>query len=214
MTAVSSRRHQRVAAWITLFMFAVSPLCSAQTAIGGDQPAGAAAQPQIAPWLGAGALPRSRRTLTTEEFATLVGQTLGVSVRDRWPRRVVTGTILGVTKDAVSVDTGKAIRTLPIAKTLVTTSLPGDFVELIGRKVTVSGDRRFPPRETTGIVVSVDATNVNIDSEGQLQRVPIASSVILSRTPDRDRRRAIIAAVAVYVGSQVWLVRKCRNGGC
>jgi len=215
MSTFTDNRRRHAASWITLLAFVSSSVCSAQTTGVDEQPGGVTApMPITAPGRDAPAMPRSRRVLTADEFSTLVGNTLSLSVRDRWPRRVVKGTILSVTTDAVSVDTGKAIRTLPIARTVVTTRLPGDFIELVGRKITVSGRRRLPPREITGIVVSVDAAHVNVDSGGQLHRVPIAGGVILSRTPDRDRRRALIAAVAVSIGSRVWLLHKCRSGGC
>ena len=216
MRTVFNRRGQRQAAWITLLTLAASPLCSAQTTIDIDkQPVQAAAPSQVtAPASSTAALPRSRRILSADEFGTLVGQTLSLSVRTRWPRRVVKGTIVSVDTDTVSVDTGKAIQAIPIAKTVVNSRLPGDFVELLGRKITVSGDRRFPPSEITGTVVSVDASHVNLDSDGHLRRVPIASTVILSRTPERDRRLGIIAGVAAYIGGQLWVAHKCRNGGC
>jgi len=216
MRTVFNTRCQRQAAWITLLTLAASPLCSAQPPNDIDkQPVQVAAPSQVtAPASSAGPLPRSRRILSADEFATLVGQTLSLSVRTRWPRRVVKGTIVSVDTDTVSVDTGKAIQALPIAKTVVNTRLPGDFIELIGRKITVSGDRRFPPEEITGTVVSVDASRVNLDSDGHLHRLPIASTVVLSRTPSRDRRRAIIAGVALYIGGQLWVAHKCRNGGC
>ena len=141
-----------------------------------------------------------------------------MSIRDRWPPRVVKGTIVGVSTDSVIVNTGKNTTSLPISKTTVVSSLPGDFVDLLGYKVQVTGRRRFPPSDITGRVVGVDASHVTIDTDGELERLPIASTSILSRTPDRDRKRAVLitAAItaAIVVGGNALVGLKCRNGGC
>ena len=78
------------------------------------------------------------------------------------------GTIVGVSTDSVIVDTGKDATSLPISKTIVVSPLPGDFVDLLGHKVQVTGRRRFPPSDITGRVVGVDASHVTIDTDGEL----------------------------------------------
>ena len=85
---------------------------------------------------------------------------------------------------------------------------------MLGYKVQVTGRRRFPPSDITGRVVGVDASHVTIDTDGEIARLPIASTTILSRTPDRDRKRAAFFAAAFVVGGWVWVDLKCRNGGC
>lgn len=205
-----------MAAWVTLLTFFASSPCLAQTTDPAtDEPAQAVAPSQdTVSRFHAPAMPRSRRVLTTDEFAALVGQTLSLSVRTRWPRRAVEGVIVSVTADAVLVDTGNEVRSLPRTKTVVASPLPGDFFDLMGQEIQVTGTRRFPPSEITGRVIGVDPLQVTIDSDGETVRLPIASTRILSRAPGRDRRLAMIAAIAGVIGGNVWAAHKCRNGGC
>jgi hypothetical protein len=206
----------RISAWVTLLTFATSPPCSAQTPARGDEPAvqAAASADALASGLASRQLLRSRRPLSADESSTLVGQPLSLSIRDRWPPRVVSGTLVNVSTDDLTVDTGKQITSLPIAKTIVVSSLPGDFVDLLGQKIQVSPRRRFPPIQIIGRVVSVDTAHVAIDTDGEIQSLPIATTVILSRTPDRDRKRMALVTAAITVGVKVIIARKCRNGGC
>jgi hypothetical protein len=122
--------------------------------------------------------------------------------------------VVAVDSDTVRVDSGKGIVTLPISKTVVVSLLPGDFVTLMGQEITVSTERGFPPTNVTGRVAGVDATHVTIASATGLDRLPIASSVILSRSPARHRRRAAIATITTLVGGHIWVAVKCRRGGC
>ena len=205
----------RLSAWVAIFTFAGSHLCSAQATTAGE-PATQSTAPAdaLASGIAFDQLPRSRRPLTSDEFSSLIGQSLSVSIRDRWPPRVVKGTIVGVSTDSVIVNTAKNTTSLPISKTIVVSPLPGDFVDLLGHKVQVTGRRRFPPSDITGRVVDVDVSHVTIDKDGELVRLPIASTSILSRTPDRDRKRERLFAAAFVVGGWVWVDLKCRNGGC
>ena len=200
---------------MALLTFAGSHLCSAQTTTPAE-PATQSTAPADAPVSGIAfdQLPRSRRPLTADGFASLVGQSLSLSVRDRWPRRIVKGTIVGVSTDSVIVNTGKDATSLPISKTIVASLLPGDFVDLLGHKVQVTGRGRFPPDGIIGRVVAVDVSHVTIDKDGEIVRLPIASTSILSRTPDRDRKREAFFAAAFVVVGQVVVGLKCRNGGC
>lgn len=205
-----------MAAWITLLTFAASSRCLAQTTRPGtDEPSQTVAPSQVTVSRPrATAMPRSRRVLTTDEFAALVGQTLSLSVRTRWPRQVVEGVIVGLTADAVLLDTGNDVRSLPRTKTVVVSPLPGDFFDLMGQEIQLTGTRRFPPSQITGRVIGVDALQVTIDSDGKTVSLPIANTHILSRAPGRDRRLAMIAAIAGVIGGGVWTAHKCRNGGC
>jgi len=85
---------------------------------------------------------------------------------------------------------------------------------LLGHTVQVAGRRRFPPTDITGRVVGVDASHVTIDADGELERLPISSTSMLSRSPGRDRKRAALITVALVVGGYVAIGLKCRNGGC
>src|SRR5215218_7740584 len=118
----------RLSAWVAILTFAGSHLCSAQTTTP-SEPAIQATAPAAALPSGIAfdRLPRSRRPLTADEFSSLIGRSLRLSIRDRWPRRVVKGTIVGVSTDSVIVDIGKHATLLPISKTIVVSSLPGDF---------------------------------------------------------------------------------------
>jgi hypothetical protein len=96
---------------------------------------------------------------------------------------------------------------------VVVSTLPGDFVELMGQPVEVKA-RGWWQRPFIGRVVSVDATRVTIDTGDEVQVLPVSSTLIVSRTPERDRKRMVIVTVAAAIGLRVILGLTCRNGAC